>query len=152
MMNWILLVMAAIASVVVALILGGLATARTHRATRDLYFRAPIDAVWTLVRTIDETPAWCASLPAMTVLQEHAPHALTTQLLDDTGTPMGTWTLTLLAQKGGTQLSAAEEVDVRNPIQRFLRSFGAHSQRLDGFVEALGRQLGEPVNEANTAT
>jgi hypothetical protein len=144
--------MAAIASVVVALILGGLATARTHRATRDVYFRARIETVWTLVRTIDETPAWCPDLPAMTVLQERAPQGLTTQLLDDTGTPMGTWTLALHEQEGGTQLSVAEEVDVRNPILRFLRSFGAHSHRLDGFVEALGRQLGEPVNVANTAT
>jgi hypothetical protein len=152
MMNWILLVMAAIASVVVALILGGLATARTHRAARDVHFRAHVDAVWQLVRTIDETPAWCPDLPAMLVLEERAPQALTTQLLDDTGTPIGTWTLALHERDGGTQLSVAEEVDVRNPIQRFLRSFGAHSQRIDGFVGALGRQLGEPVDVANTAT
>lgn len=148
MMNWILLVMAAIVAVVLALILGGLASSRTHRASRDVTLRAPIDAVWRLARLVDETPAWCPQLPAMTVTEERAPHGLSTQLLDDTGEPMGTWSLSLREHDGGTRLSIEELLDVRNPVQRFFRSFGEDTRQIDGFVRALRGQLGEPPDRS----
>jgi hypothetical protein len=144
MMNWILLVMAAIVSVVVALILGGLATSRTRSAAREVRLRAPLDNVWLLVRMVSETPAWCPDLPSMTVLEETRPRLLKTQLLDDTGTPVGHWLVAMSERDGGTQLTVAEMVDVPNPIVRFFRSFGDDARRVDGFLRALGQQLGEP--------
>jgi hypothetical protein len=143
-MNWILLVMAAIASVVLALILGGLASTRTRSAAREVRLRAAITDVWALVRTINDTPAWCPDLPPMTVLEETRPRLLKTAVLDDTGAPVGTWLVAMSERDEGTQLSIAESVDVANPVQRFLRSFGNEAQRLDEFLRALGAQLGEP--------
>jgi hypothetical protein len=144
MMNWILLVMAAIVAVVGALVLGGLVSPRTRLVSREVRLRAPLDTVWRLLCTVEETPAWCPELPNMTVVQEEPRQLRRLQLLDDAGEPVGEWTLVSSARDGGTQLSVAEVVVLRNPIQRFLRSFGSGTARVDGFLRALATQVGEP--------
>lgn len=144
MMNWILLVMAAIVAVVGAVVLGGLVSPRTRLAAREVRLRAQPDAVWQLVKSVEQTPAWCPDVPNMTVLEESAPQLLRLQLRDDNGEPTGEWTFVCSARNGGTQLSLAEVIGLRNPIQRFLRSFGSGTARVDSFLQALSTQVGEP--------
>lgn len=57
-MYWILLVMALIFSLVVATLVGGLATPRKHVAGRAITLRAAPERVWTLIRTVKEYPNW----------------------------------------------------------------------------------------------
>lgn len=146
MMNWILVIMGAIVAIVLALIVGGLAAARTRLVAREIQLRAPLDAVWPLVKAAEQTPSWCPELPNMTMTSETPPRLVQLQLLDDSGDPFGEWTVTLSTRAGGTQLSIAETSEVRNPITRFIgsfSSFGFDTQRVDGFLLALAGQLGE---------
>jgi hypothetical protein len=144
MMNWILLVMAAVVAVIGALVLGGLVSPRTRLVSREVRLRAPLETVWPLLCTVEQTPPWCPALPNMTLLEETPPQLRRLRLLDDIGTPTGEWTLVSSARDGGTQLSLAEVVGLRNPIVRFLRSFGSGTARVDDFLRALATQVGEP--------
>lgn len=143
MMNWILLVMAAIVAVLGALILGGLVSPRTRMAAREVRLRASLDRVWALVEQVEQTPAWCPDLPPMTVLETVAPQLMRLRVLNDDGAALGEWTLVTSARDGGTQLSVAEVIALPNPIQRFVRSFGNDTRRVDGFLRALAAQVGE---------
>ncbi|MFN9205350.1 MAG: hypothetical protein ACK6DP_20100 [Gemmatimonas sp.] len=144
MMNWILLVMAAVVAVVGALVLGGLVSPRARLASREVRLRASLDAVWPLLCMVEQTPAWCPDLPNMTLLEEAPPQLRRLRLLDDAGDAIGEWTLVSSVRDGGTQLSVAEVVVLRNPVQRFVRSFGSGTARVDGFLRALATQVGEP--------
>ena len=142
MMNWILLVMATIAAIVVAMIVGGLLAPRGRLATRTLTVDAAPEAVYRLLREADGPPRWCPALPTMRVDEEHQPSALRFTLLDDEGTRLGTWDVTVRAERGRTVATIAEQVSVSNPVVRFLRSFGGNGTRPQRFLEAVARELG----------
>ena len=57
-MYWILFVMAAIAAVVIALVVGGLATPRAHAVARTTCVPAAPDAVWVSMRDLAQHGAW----------------------------------------------------------------------------------------------
>ena len=49
-MYWILFVMGLIASIVIAMIAGGLATPRAHTVSKSALLSAPVDEVWHTIR------------------------------------------------------------------------------------------------------
>lgn len=144
MMNWILLVMGAVAAVVVAMIVGGLLSPRIRTATRTLTCEATPDAVYHLLREADGPPRWCPALPTMDVQVADAPRHLRLALRDDDGAPLGTWDITVHGHEAHTVVTLTETVAVNNPVLRFLRSFGGTGERPQRFLEAVARELGCP--------
>jgi uncharacterized protein YndB with AHSA1/START domain len=142
MMNWILLVMAAVAAIVVAMIVGGLMAPRTRVATRTLDCDASASDVYRLLREADGPPRWFAALPTMHVQDESAPDRVHFALLNDDGTPMGTWIVTVHSEQERVVATITEQVDVDNVLLRFLRSFGGDGARPRAFLEAVAGQLG----------
>jgi hypothetical protein len=148
MMNWILVIMGTIASVMVAMLLGGAMAPRTRTSVRALTTARDIEDVYARVREADGPPRWCAALPTMQVHEEQAPHAVTFLLLDDEGTEMGRWHITLGAPPGTTshtRVTITESVTVNNVLLRFLRSIGGNGVRPQRFLEAVAHQLGVPA-------
>ncbi len=148
MMNWILLVMATIAAVMVAMLLGGAIAPRTRRAGRSLIAARSVADVYARVREADGPPRWCAELPTMRVSDEQAPRSLTFTLLDDDGAEMGRWDVTVSALDGPdawTRISISETVTVNNLLMRFLRSLGGNGARPQRFLEAMAHQLDVPA-------
>jgi hypothetical protein len=145
MMNWILLVMATVAAVVVAMLLGGAMAPRTRVSVRSLRAARPATEVYARLREADGPPRWCAELPTMRVLEEQAPHRLTFTLLDDDGAEIGRWHITVAADgddaTGPSQVTITESVTVNNLILRFLRSLGGNGARPQRFLEAVAHQL-----------
>lgn len=144
MMNWILLVMATIAAVVVAMLLGGAMAPRTRRSMRSLIAARPPADVYARVREADGPPRWCAELPTMRLSDEQAPSALSFTLLDDDGAEMGRWHVTVAVvsdMDDRTCVTITEVVTVNNLLLRFLSSLGGHGARPQRFLEAVARQL-----------
>lgn len=147
MMNWILLVMAAIAAVIVAMLLGGAMAPRTRVASRTLLVPRSVLEVYAQLREVDGPPRWCADLPTMRVTSEAAPHTLVLTLLDDDGHDMGTWQVTVedRSPATGSSTTITETVTVNNLIVRFLRSLGGNGARPQRFLEAVAAQLDVPA-------
>ncbi|MFY7922949.1 MAG: hypothetical protein ACOVSI_11085 [Gemmatimonas sp.] len=143
MMNWILVIMAGVVAVVLALVVGGLASQRTRLVAREVRLRAPLETVWPLLTQVEQTPAWCAHLPNMQLLMESAPRLRRLQLLDDDGVAFGEWIMAAAAHDGGTQLSVTETCELHNVIARFFNAFSIDSSRVDDFLRALALQVGE---------
>lgn len=142
MMNWILLVMATVAAVVLSMLIGGLLAPRERVATKSLMCDAQPERVYALLREADGPPRWCASLPTMRVQSEAPPHRATFALFDDDGGDLGTWHLTVQRDGDHTVATIREQVAVPNPILRFLRSFGGNGARAHAFLEAVAGELG----------
>lgn len=143
MMNWILVIMAGVVAVVLALIVGGLASQRTRLVSREVRLHAPLETVWPLLTQVEQTPAWCPQLPNMQLLSESAPRLRRLQLLNDDGAVFGEWTIAASPRDGGTQLSVTETCELHNVIARFFNSFSMDTSRVDGFLRALAAQVGE---------
>ncbi len=149
MMNWILLVMATIAAVMVAMLLGGAMAPRTRRSVRSLIAARPADDVYACVREADGPPRWCAELPTMRVTDDAAPGSLAFTLLDDDGAEMGHWHVTVTPVSDADDRSRVvivESVTVNNLVLRFLRSLGGNGARPQRFLEAVARQLDVPAD------
>lgn len=142
MMNWILLVMAAVAAVVVAMIVGGLLSPRVRVAVASWQCEgASSDDVFRLVREADGPPRWCPDLPTMVVEAEQPPEQLRLALRDDDGAPLGSWDVQVAAADGGAEVTITETVAVPNPIRRFLLAFGGHGERPRRFLAAAAAEL-----------
>lgn len=142
MMNWILLVMATVAAVVLSMLIGGLLAPRVRVATKSLACDVEPERLYRLLREADGPPRWCASLPAMRVQEEAAPHGVTFMLFDDDGGALGTWHITVRQDHELTVATISEQVAVPNPILRFLRSFGGNGARVQAFLAAVAGELG----------
>jgi hypothetical protein len=142
-MYWILLVMAAIAAIVIALVVGGLVTAETNLEVREIVLRATPDLIWPVMYDVQGATSWCEGLPTMEVVTWNAPHLMTTRLLDDSGDEFGTWLVALTRIEGGTRLIVAETVTIGNPVVRFVRQFGGRTARVDRWLVGVAEQLDE---------
>lgn len=143
-MTWILVIMWGLVAVIAAIFVGGLMAPATRTATRAITVRATRDATWTLLRAVDTTPAWCVTFPRMEVCHEVARTTLGLDLVDDTGTKTGAWELSLAdGSAGTTRVTLSETATVKNPIQRFFRSFRSPARRVDAFLMAAAAQLGD---------
>ncbi len=147
MMNWILMVMATIASILIAMVVGGLMIPARVDIARCVSLAARREDVWRLVRAVDQIPDWCPSLPAFEVTAEQAPEMLWLRLRNDSQDIVGEWRVQFEESSDGqgdrTILTVFESSITTNPILRFLRSFGGRTGRVDRFLRAAAEQLGE---------
>lgn len=145
MMHWILLLMATVAFVVVAMVVGGLLSPRIRVATRVLTCDRARAEVYRLLRQADGPPPWCPSLPTMRAEDEIEDERVRFALEDDDGTPIGSWVVTVSEGGGRTVATITESVSVSNPVLRFLRSFGGNGARPQAFLQAVAGELGVPA-------
>jgi hypothetical protein len=144
--TWILVIMWGLVAVLAAIFVGGLMAPATRTVVRAIPVRATRDATWTLLRTVDTTPAWCVSLPRMEVCHDAPQSAIGLDLIDDGGAKTGAWELTLsdvLGEPGTTRITLSETATVKNPVVRFFRSFRSPARRVDAFLVAAAAQLGD---------
>ncbi|HEY0930877.1 MAG TPA: SRPBCC family protein [Gemmatimonas sp.] len=143
MMNWILVVMGAIASIVVAMLVGGLMAPARIEIARTIRIAARREDVWRVVHDVQQIPDWSPRLPAFEVASETAPSALTLRLRNDSQEIVGEWHLRLDEVESHTNLSVSASSVTGNPIARFLRSFRNRNAQVDAFLGGAAEQLGD---------
>ncbi|MEP6779018.1 MAG: SRPBCC family protein [Gemmatimonadaceae bacterium] len=166
-MYWILLVMALVFSIVIAIVVGGLATPRKHTASRAIILRkSPPEKVWQLVRNVADYPDWRDDIQSVTVGEQNGqttwteigrqgstsyiaalnepPSKFTARITDEDLARIGEWQYSLFANDGGTRLVITEQGEVGNPVFRF---FGAHfigyTKAIDAYLQDLALHLNE---------
>lgn len=167
-MYWILFLMAAIAAVVVAVIVGGLVTPREHHVARAVTIPASPDAVWATIRDFARYDEWRTELEHADVIDveqpqprwretstrgsvsfgvtlEEAPHRLVVRILDEDLPFTGEWTWHVRADGDGTRVTIAERGSVSNPVFRFIAAhFMGYTRSLDGYLRALAARHQAP--------
>ena len=136
-MYWILFVMAAIAAVVIALVIGGLATPREHVVARTMVVPVTPDALWSAVRDSVQRGSM-----SFTVRTEDAPRLMVADRLDDNMQPAGTWTWSMEADGSTTRITITQRGSVENPISRFISTYAGHARPIDRYLRELAGQLG----------
>ena len=158
--------MGGIAAVIIALLVGGLATPAHHEVARAVVIGANIDRVWDTVRAVERYAAWRDDLResiavdtgqpqprwretsrrgSMTfgIVHEDPPRTFTARVLDDDLPFSGEWRWQLEPEAQGVRVSITESADVTNPVFRFL---GAHvfgfTRTIDTYLGALARHHG----------
>jgi hypothetical protein len=134
---WILFVMAAMAAIVIALILGGLATPLTHVVARAMVAPAAPEAAWAAIRDIMEHGSTSFNVSA-----EDAPRRLVAIRLDDNLEAAGTWTWLLEPEGAGTRITLTQQGSVENPIARFIAIYAGYTRYIDRHLHELAAQLG----------
>jgi hypothetical protein len=140
-MNWILLVMAAIGSVILAMIAGGLLTPRTRVTTRTLVTAHGAAELFALLRAADGPPRWCADLPTLRLEHEAPPHRVHFTIVSDDGVDIGDWQITVETGNAHTTASITETVSTVNPLLRFISTLGGSAGRTQHFLDAVAQQL-----------
>ncbi len=159
--------MALMVSLVMAILVGGLATPRKHVAGRTIVLRAAPERVWALIRTVkaypnwreeimnveemagnDPRPAWTEigrqkSLSYMAVIDD-PPYRFTARILDDDLGYSGEWQYVIAPTAEGTRLTITEHGEVGNLVFRFIRThLMGHTRSIDAFLRDVALELGE---------
>ena len=167
-MYWILFVMALIASVVIAMIVGGLVTARAHTVSQSATVPASINDVWRTIRTVDQYATWRSDLEDVDlinttesqvrwreqstrrsvmygIVHEEAPHRLVVRILDDDLPYSGEWEWTLREQGTGTSVTITERGEISNPIFRLIGTyFIGHTKTIARVLNDLAQVMQRP--------
>lgn len=161
-MYWILLVMGALASLVLAVIVGGLATPRKYAASRAVTLRATPETIWSLVRDVGSYAEWRPEIESalvdgeewqefMTgralrfgVVASEAPRRFVARMLDDDMPSTSEWTWDLAPRDGGTRVTLTERGEIGNPIFRFVAvHMSGHSRSIEAVLRALALKVGD---------
>ena len=167
--------MAGVAAIVIAVVVGGLATPTQHTVARTVVLTADADRVWETVRSVERYATWRDDIResvivgseqpqprwretsrrgSMTfgIVHEDAPHTFTARILDDDLPFSGEWRWQVAREASGVRVSITESGAVSNPVFRFL---GAHvfgfTRSIDAYLTALARHLGSegaPISDA----
>jgi hypothetical protein len=155
---------------VVALVFGvGLILPRTHRASSRIALQKSPDQVWAVVRDLGALQGTWSDLKSARrlpdangkeVWEQNAGGSSMRLIIDEAVAPTrlvtridappdaafgGTWIYDLAPAGSGTQLTVTEHGYVSNPIFRVvMKVLGVH-RTADGYLEALGKKLGETV-------
>jgi uncharacterized membrane protein len=166
-MYWILFVMGAVTAVVIALVVGGLATPRQHVVVRGTVLNAPAEAVWSRIRDIERLADWRSELEDVTVEPTPAtplrwsersttgsttfeatidepPHRFGARATDAdvSSSHETTWQVTSEGDRTRVTLTARGETP--NPISRFVGThFIGHSKPVDRQLHDLARSFGQ---------
>ena len=168
-MRIVLIVLAVLLGIVVLVTLIGLALPRSHRATSRISLRQPPARVWAVVRDLGALQGTWKELrsarrlpdqngkelweqnaggwPMRLVVEQATPESRLVTRIDapENAAFGGTWTYALVPKDGGTEVTITEDGYVSNPIFRVMMvAMGVH-RTIDGYLRALGRKLGEPV-------
>lgn len=165
-MLWILFVMGMVAAVVIAIIVGGLATPRDHVVARTIALPASVDAVWATIRDFGRYGDWRHELESAEVIDaeqsqprwrenstrgsvafgvtiEEPPHRLAARILDEDLPFAGEWTWDVIEQDAGARITITERGSVGNPIFRFFGAhFIGHTRSIDAYLNALAEHYG----------
>lgn len=161
-MYWILFVMGAMLSLVLAVLVGGLATPREHVASRTMTVRATPETVWHLVCDVGSYAEWRSEMQSVLVdgdewqeftsghslrfgvAASEAPRLFVARILDDDLPVTGEWAWELTPRDGGTQVTLTETGEISNPFSRFV---GAHmsgyTMSIDAALSALAVKVGD---------
>jgi hypothetical protein len=163
-MYWILTIMAAIAALIIALVVGGLVTPREYRAIRQITVARPGHAVVALLEQIDRYDRWVGAplsiahtpvaaagvghTPATRDIEHENAHHFALDVTDDDTGVQRTWRWTVRDASAsdpftGTSIRLEERGAIGNPIVRFFASFRGHAGTVERTLEALARHLGE---------
>lgn len=167
-MYWILFIMSAIVAVILALIVGGLATPRHHAVARATTLPVGPEAVWNVIRDVARYAEWRHDLERADLVDtdqpqtrwretttrgsitfgvstDDAPHRLVARILDEDLAFTGEWTWQLHRDGDGTRVTITERGSVGNPIFRFIGAhFIGHTKTIDRYLQALAARLGAP--------
>ena len=165
-MYWILFIMGLIASIVIAMIAGGLATPRAHTVSKSALLSASVNEVWHTIRTVSAFPAWRSDIDdvelvdtaqsqvrwremstrrsmLLGIVTEDAPHQLVVRILDDDLPFSGEWEWTLRAEGASTHVTITERGEIGNPIFRLIGTyFIGHTKMIERVLHDLARKHG----------
>lgn len=166
MMYWILFVMGAMVCAVIALIVGGLATPRTHVVARAIRIPVPSDAVWNVIRDINRYHEWRHELEVVDVVEtdqpqprwretrtngsktfgitvDQPPDVMVARILDEDLAGTGEWRWRVQSNDGHTTLSITETGTVGNPVFRFVQTYIiGFTKPIDAYLNSCARALG----------
>lgn len=150
-MNWILLVMGAIVSIVAAVIVGGLLVPATYDASRTLVVRAKPAAVQRTLLELAQWPVWMAL--ARTPQVETSTEAIVNvSVWTDDQQRASTLRFVIDATPEGTRVTVSDRGTVANPVSRLLRHYvTGHHATADATLRALADALGESATEIISA-
>ena len=159
--------MALVVSLVIATLVGGLATPRQHMVGRTIVLRAAPERVWALVRAVKEYPNWREEImsveemvgndprPAWTeigrqkslsyiAITDEPPSRFTARILDDDVGYSGEWQYVITPSAHGTRLTITEHGEVGNLMFRFISAhLIGHTRTVDAFLRDVALELGE---------
>ncbi|HZE89354.1 MAG TPA: SRPBCC family protein [Verrucomicrobiae bacterium] len=171
-MKWVLVVAFALAVFAALVVVTGLALPKGHRAACSARYRRPPAEVWAVIADFGAGASWRADLKSVERGPDRNGHPvwievgrngripleieeadrgrrIVTRIADDSLPFGGTWTFELRGTDGGTTLTITEDGEIRNAVFRTMARFvfGYHAT-MEGYLEALGRRLGETVAPA----
>lgn len=159
--------MGLLVSLVIAMVVGGLATPRKHTVGRIIALRASPERVWRLIRTVKEYPNWREEIMSVEEMAGNDPHPswteigrqkslsyiavaddpprrFTARILDDDLGYSGEWQYEITPSADGTRLMITEHGEVGNLVFRFVRAhFIGYTRTIDAFLLDVATELGE---------
>ncbi|MCC6241606.1 MAG: SRPBCC family protein [Gemmatimonadaceae bacterium] len=167
-MYWILFIMGAMASVVIALVVGGLATPRTHVVARTMRLATPRGAVWDSIRAVHDYASWRNEIEdvervdtdqpqirwrEMTTRRamlfgavvDDAPQHFAARILDEDLPFSGEWHWHLDDDAGETRVTITERGAIGNPIFRLIGTYIiGHTKTIDRYLRDLAQKHQQP--------
>jgi hypothetical protein len=167
-MQWILVVVAGLAGLVVLLIVAGLLLPRTHRATSTIQIGKPPAEVWSAVRDLGKVPEFWPDIKTsvrqpdrdghevwlqtmrngfalpLVIEEDNPPTRMVTRIAIEGKAPFGgSWIYEVAASGAGTIVTLTEDGFVDNPFFRVVSKMMGYHATLDGYLKALARRFGE---------
>ncbi|MBL0173216.1 MAG: SRPBCC family protein [Gemmatimonadaceae bacterium] len=157
--------MSAMVAVVLALVVGGLATPRHHTVSRSMTLPVASEVVWAAIRDVARYGEWRQELEdadlvdtdqpqvrwretttrgsiTFGVVHEEAPHRMVARILDDDLPFTGEWTWQLAPAGNSTRVSITERGSVGNPVFRFISAhFLGHTKSIDRYLRSLAQRF-----------
>lgn len=158
--------MAAIASLVAALVVAGLLTPRDHVVARAVQLPVTPQLVWTTIRDVAHYDAWRTELEmselvdtdqaqtrwretstggsiAFGITVDEPPTRMTARILDEDLPFTGEWTWQIIATHDGARVTITERGSVGNPVFRFIGAYVmGHTKSIDAYLTSLSAHLG----------
>jgi hypothetical protein len=166
-MKYALIGLGAIGTVILAVLLIGLALPVRHRAGREATYPRPASDLFKAISTPSDFPSWRSGVTRVEMLppsdgktrfretgkdgsityeveRSLDQRELATRIADPSLPFGGTWTYSLIPKGDSTTLRIVEDGEVYNPIFRFVSRFViGHTATIDRYLQDLGKKFGQ---------
>jgi uncharacterized protein YndB with AHSA1/START domain len=169
--QWVLIVLGALAGVILLMALVGSRLHRFHVAKSVAHYAKPPEPVFAVISDFPSYPTWRTDLKAVERAPDRKGHAVWVEIAKRGGSRMpllveelnpprrialriaesdlpfsGAWTIEVDPHDGGSRVTTTENGEIKNPLFRFLARFvfGYHAT-MNRYLRMLGRKLGEDV-------
>ena len=166
-MKYALIGLALVGTLILAVLLIGIALPVRHRAAREATFSRPATEVFKAISTPADFPSWRSGVTNVEALPPNAgktryretgkdgsityeversvgERELATRIADPSLPFGGTWTYNLTPKADSTTLRIVEDGEVYNPFFRFVSRFViGHTATIDRFLQDLGKKFGQ---------